>query len=194
MAQQSSKKSSSWSGPSWSSWSWPSQMEQWKKRRKAKKKAKRERLNEEWRQYRQQDELLRLKRQQERKEKEERERAKSELPLLSAKIALHCFITYSDLQDIEPLHTRKMMMLTAILNHYKMPEITGRGLEALAEEIYTEVTDSLLPQGLKVLMEKHVVSLVEHTIVRYLSYRFKWELTYLERRTIRKTVRKMLPS
>ena len=185
--------------PSWQE-KWKAKRKEWqrkkqerlkarKEQQEAEEKARQERLNKEaeerWRRRNAEQERLWL--------EKERQEAKSKLPLLSSKIAFHCLTTYLDLQEIEPPHVRKMMMLTTILDYYKIHEITGRNLEALAEDIYKEATDSLFPKGLKSLMEKHVISLVEHTIVRYLSARFKWELTYLERRVVRKTVRKMVP-
>ena len=167
----------------------PSWREIWKERQKAKQE--RRKAEEKAEQERREAEAKAVwKRQQ---TEQERQRAKSELPLLSSKIAFHCLTTYLDLQEIEPPHVRKMMMLTTILDYYKMHEITGRNLEALAEDFYKEATDSLFPQGLKALMEKHVISLVEHTIVRYLSVRFKWVLTNREQRIVRKTVLKMVP-
>ena len=50
-----------------------------------------------------------------------------------------------------------MMMLTTILDYYKIHDIMGRNLEALAADIYKEATGSLFPQGLEILMEKHVI-------------------------------------
>ena len=50
-----------------------------------------------------------------------------------------------------------MMMLTTILDYYKIHDIMGRNLEALEADIYKEATGSLFPQGLEILMEKHVI-------------------------------------